>query len=247
MMARRMARPRDARDVPQVRIAVLAIALAGLAGMVAPLAGAAADAVLVVVLALTASRSASAGGLLLVPMLRLLWVTMPVRGVEPLHWTALIAGPFLLLALLVARSGGLTVGSVGLARAGSAATIGAIAYGWAIAGLLLAIVAGDAVAWGRAGGWIAWLPVLGYALLIAAAEEIAFRGVLPAMLARTQVEGAMATAVVAAATLALGAGSPWWIAIAVVTPVASGLIVSRTGSLYPVIVGHALFLVALNV
>ena len=241
-----MARQRDTRGVLHVRLAILVIALAGLAGLIAPTAGAAADAALVVALAAMARRSPAAAGLLLVPMLRLLWVAMPVRGVEPLHWTALVAVPFLAVTLLIMRGGGLSARSVGLATAGSPAVGLVVAIGWAVAGLVLALVAGDAVAWGRAGGSIAWVPVIAYAILLAVTEEIAFRGVLPAMLRTTLVDGAMAAAVVAAATLALGAGSPWWMAIAVVTPIASGIIVARTGSLLAVIAGHALFLLALN-
>lgn len=241
-----MARQRDSRDILHIRLAILVIALAGLAGFLAPVAGAAADAVLVVTLVPISRRSAAAAGLMLVPMLRLLWVAMPIRGLEPLHWTALIAVPFLVVTLLVARSGGLSPRYFGLAWDGSPVQAAAIAVGWALAGIVVALVAGDAVAWGASKGSVAWLPVLVYACLIAAAEEIAFRGVLPAMLETTLVDGAMAAAVVTAATLALGAGSPWWIAIAILVPIASGAIVTRTASVLPVIAGHALFLIALN-
>jgi membrane protease YdiL (CAAX protease family) len=242
-----MAQPRPYRGVLHARLGVLLIASAGLVGLVSPLAGAAADGLLVAVFGIRSRGSAASSGLLLVPLLRLLWVAMPIRGVPEVHWIPLVTIPLLVVTLLVARSGRLGPADVGLRRGDdSLAFDAAVIGGWAVAGIALSATAGDAVAWGRSGGDLAWVFVLLYAPLVGFTEETAFRGLLAERLERTAPVDAMPLAVVAAATLAMGAGSPWWVAVALVTPVVSGAIVARSGSLLAVIAGHALFLVLLN-
>ena len=72
-------------------------------------------------------------------------------------------------------------------------------------------MAGDSVAWGTTPGGIAWDRVLVYALLLAIAEELTFRGVLPAALERLVPRDGMWVATLACATLSLGAALPWWV------------------------------------
>jgi hypothetical protein len=242
LMARRQIHP----GVLHVRLGVLLVVLAGVAGLASPIAGATADALLVVAFGILGRRSAAAAGLLLVPMLRLLWLAMPVKGLAELHWLPLIAIPYLVVTLLVVRSERLGLADVGVQPGGTPLTAVLVVVGWAAAGIGLAAVAGDAVAWGSTGGSPAWLFVALYAPLVAVTEELALRGVLPRMLEEAAPTDAMPLAVVAAASLALGAGSPWWIAIALVTPIVNGFIVARTGSLLAVMAGHTVFLVLLN-
>lgn len=230
----------------RARLAVLAIVLAGAAGLVSPLAGAAADALLVAGLGIRARRSAPAAGLLLVPMLRLLWVVMPVRGLDQVHWIPLIAIPFLAVTVLVAWSSGVRPALAGLRPGGSPFAAFLVVAGWVVAGAALALVAGDAVAWGRVGDGIAWALVVLYAPLVAVAEEYALRGVVPWTLMTAGPRDAVPLAAVAAASLAFGAGDPWWAAIALATAMVNAVVAYRTRSILAAIAGHTAFLVILN-
>lgn len=229
-------------------LAVLVVA--GFIGLSSPLLGAIADGLILVwlsVIVRSGMRWADAAtGLALIPLLRLLWLVMPVDGITMLDWAPLVAIPFLAAALLAARAVNLTPGEIGL-KVPTGIVLPVLAVGaWAAAGALLAIVAGDAVAWGLTATGVSWERVVVYALLIAVAEEVAFRGVLPGVLERAAPGLGMWAATGACAMLCLGAASPWWVGIALGVAGLNAVLTVRTGSLAPAIVGHVVFLVALN-
>ena len=89
--------------------------------------------------------------------------------------------------------------------------------------------------------------VIPYALVIAYAEELAFRGVMPHVLERHAPGLGYALAATAYVILALGSGSPFWALTTVGLAIFTTLAVQRTGSLWGVIGGHAAFLILLTI
>jgi membrane protease YdiL (CAAX protease family) len=241
---------RDRTDLDDLVLWLGVLVVAGMVGATLPLVGAAVDGLVIVLLALFARSNTrwadAAAALALVPVLRLLWLAMPVDGIAPLDWVPLVAPPLLVAAVLVGRAAGLSGREIGLRMPIWVALSALTVAGWAAAGYVLSVVAGDAVAWGATRGGIAWDRVLVYALLIAIAEELTFRGVLPAVLERLVPRDGMWVATVACATLSLGTALPWWAGIGLAIAGVNGALAARTRSLVPLIVGHALFLVALN-
>jgi membrane protease YdiL (CAAX protease family) len=241
----------DRSDVTRAIIWLGALAFAGVVGAISPLTGALMDAVILVrlaVLAKAADRwSDAATVMMLVPLLRLLWVTVPISGVPILDWALFITVPFAIATNLVARSVDETPYDVGLTRPTNMPTELLVVAGMAAAGLALGLVLGSQVAW--ADGGTSGFPARAvlYALLIAYSEELAFRGVMPTVLERHTPGLGFVLAGAAYLILALGAGSPIWVLITVGLGVSTTLIVRRTGSLWGVIAGHAVFLILLTI
>jgi membrane protease YdiL (CAAX protease family) len=227
------------------------LAVAGVVGAIAPLVGALLDALILLGFAVTArSRSYWADAatvLMLVPLLRLLWVTVPIAGVPELDWTLLIAAPFAVATNVVARALGVTPQDVGMRRPSDPLIEVLVVAGLAAAGLVIGLVAGDLVAWGVTDTDRFSIRVIPYALLIAYAEELAFRGVMPHVLERYAPGLGFALAGVAYVILALGSGSPLWALITVGLAIVTTLAVRRSGSLWGVMAGHAAFLILLTI
>jgi membrane protease YdiL (CAAX protease family) len=109
---------------------------------------------------------------------------MPIEGVAMVDWVPLIALPFVAATLLVARTAGLTMPEIG-ARLPADLGLPVLAVAaWAVGGFVVSRLGGEAVAWGTTSSGVDWVRVVVYGLLIAVAEELAFRGVLPAALDR---------------------------------------------------------------
>lgn len=227
------------------------LTVAGLAGALFPLVGALLDALILFGFALTARSSSrwsdAATVLMLVPLLRLLWVTVPIAGVPALDWTLLIAAPFAVAANLVARALNVTPHDVGMGRPAEPVIELVVVLGLAAAGLVLGFVAGDLAAWGLTATDRFSIRVVPYALVIAYSEELAFRGVIPHVLERHAPGLGFALAAIAYAILGLGSGSPFWALVTVGLGVVTTLVVRRTGSLWGVMAGHAAFLILLTI
>ncbi|MEJ7696103.1 MAG: CPBP family glutamic-type intramembrane protease [Candidatus Limnocylindrales bacterium] len=108
----------------------------------------------------------------------------------------------------------------------------------------------SAIAFGPLGGVdpqaAPWRLVL-YALLLAAAEETAFRGVLPVALSDGGSRRGWTLAVVLSTIVALGAAPLLIAAALILSGVISAIAVQSTGQLGGVIVGRTVFLIAWGV
>jgi uncharacterized protein len=98
------------------------------------LAGLVVEAAFVLALANVAALAAAGGGrlfglLALVPLARLLSFTMPLGGVQPLYWHALIGAPLLPALALAVRAHGFPYGALPLARGALARQVAIAATG----------------------------------------------------------------------------------------------------------------------
>ncbi len=237
-------------ELTRLAIWVAVLAAVGIVGAYAPLYGILLDGLFLVWLATTARSSSSwsdaSAVLMLVPLLRLLWATMPIEGVPTLDWSVFIAAPFAIATQLVARSVRLDRRVIGLVRPSQPLIQAAVVVGFGVAGAVAALALGDRVAWGTIGGAFA-IRSIPYALLMAYAESLAFRGVIPAVLERHAPGWGMALAAGACAALAIDAASLTWALITVGLAVVTAGVVRRTGNLWGAMLGQALFLILLNI
>ena len=226
------------------------LAAAGLVGAVAPLLGALADALILVGFAVVARSKRPLGdaatALMLVPLLRLLWVTILIEAVPQADRTLLVAVPYLVATFLIARGLDVTPHEVGMGRPARPWVEVAIAAAIGAAGLAIGLLVGSEVHWATTASGFQ-VRAIGYAIVIAYAEELAFRGLMPKVLDRHVPGLGYALAAVAYAILALGAGSLLLAAITIGLGIATTLAARSTGSLWGVVAGHAAFLILLNV
>jgi membrane protease YdiL (CAAX protease family) len=179
----------------------------------------------------------------LLPLMRLLSLTMPAPALVPISWVALAGAPLLLAVSTAARLAYLTVRDMGLATPprgwlGLAVIAVSIPVGLCLAPFVPAGVAHSAQSPVTAG-----LAALGLVACAAIPEELIFRGVLqPLVVRRLGSIGVVLVAVVHATTYA-GTGSALVMALMGGMSLVYGLEVARSGSLWPPLVGHSLLTV----
>jgi membrane protease YdiL (CAAX protease family) len=237
-------------SLDQLILAIAAVVAAGIVGAFGDAAiGVVLDGFLVVALTLLAvtrrSGAEAFAAIALVPLLRLLWLSMPIDWVPIIDWTLLVALPFLAATMILARALELDAATIGL-RPGPPLPILASA---ALIGLTGVVVRG--VAGGEVLGPpptvapFGILQIVAYAFLVGAAEEIAFRGVVPAAMPSRLMPLGWVAALVLYTSLALATLD----VAAVVAFAALGAVATVTviwsRSLWGAIVGHAIFLVVL--
>jgi membrane protease YdiL (CAAX protease family) len=224
--------------------------------LVSPVATALLDAA-VIVIALThfgwAQRSPLAIGepgvrllpaVALIPLVRLLSLTLPIPDLPPLAWLGLIAAPLLLAIVVTARLSRLGVGQMAIAP---------LAARWT--GIVVVVVS---VPIGVLVGWISpatipvaadspWMAGLTAATLVGAAaipEELIFRGLLQPLL--HNVTGELAPFIGAAVFAAtyIGWQSPALVAVMAGVGLMYGIELARSRSLWPAILGHSALVLA---
>jgi membrane protease YdiL (CAAX protease family) len=201
-----------------------------------------------VILWLQAARAGRIDGramvpLALVPLLRLLSLTMPLPEVPPLYWMALSGVPLVVGGILAARASGLTRAAVGLGRTDLRMQL-AIALLGLPAGLVLwsyvepASLIAEATSPGDAIGIALML-----ALFMGVTEEFIFRGVIQAGLAVAYGNWAVLLTAVVYGSSYLGTLSLEYAASMTVIGLLFGLIVRRTGSIVGASASHATMVV----
>ena len=180
----------------------------------------------------------------LVPLMRLLSLTMPVPELPHVAWIALAGAPLLLTVPATARLVVMDIAEMGLARLSrDRLTVGIVALSVPIGLLVGATTPGDLR-----------LPLdtplaAGAAALVlvscaAVPEELIFRGILqPLMVGRLGAGGVLVTGAVSASTY-LGTGSAAAVLLVGVMGLAYGWEVARSRSLWAPIVGHSLLVVS---
>lgn len=250
-------KPRALRALaaPQVRATVggHTVAIAGalaIEGLVSATAGAAACALLVAVLlnhhVATLGGEANAEGsfliLGLVALAGLLAVAMPIEEVSPAGWPLLFAPPVLLAITLAAKHLAVGRGDLGL-------VLGAR---WpqariALAGLPLGLLAYALVRPAPVAGGAAVAVAVAALALLAATEELLFRGLLQPRLVRLHGEAGVQWTAALSAAAALGTRSPAFALLAGLVAAALGRAVRRTGSIAGASAARALLFIGLLV
>jgi membrane protease YdiL (CAAX protease family) len=178
----------------------------------------------------------------LIPLLRLLSLTLPVPDMPPTAWLAITAGPLLLAVVASARLARLDVGEAAIATVSRDLL--------SILVVLVSMPAGILV------GWLSPLQLFGVsdspvamflvaAVLVGGAaipEELVFRGVLQPLLADVVGRAAPLVAALAFASTYIGAQSPALVAVMAGVGLGYGWEVMRSGSLWAPIVGHSVLL-----
>lgn len=180
----------------------------------------------------------------LVPLIRLLSLTLPIPDLPPLTWLGLIAGPLLVAIITTARLSRLDVRQMAIAP---------LTMPWtSLVVVILSVPIGVLV------GWISpatipitddspWMAGVAAAMLVGAAaipEELVFRGLLQPLLhnAVGQVAPFIAAGVFAATYI--GWQSPALVAVMAGVGLMYGFELARSGSLWPAILGHAALVLA---
>lgn len=183
----------------------------------------------------------------LVPLMRLLSLTMPVPTLPSVTWIVLAGAPLLIAVPVTARLVVLSVRDIGLAtRPRDLVSVGII-----LASIPAGIVVGQLTVSDLSGSWdspmtsgVAALAVVSCGAL---PEELVFRGILqPLAVRRTGRLGIVLVAMLHAATY-LGTGSAAAVAIMGIVGFVYGWDMARTGSLWPPLVGHSLLAVAATI
>jgi len=178
----------------------------------------------------------------LLPLLRLLSLTMPVPELAPAAWLVLVGAPLLLAIWAAGRLVNIDVKEVGLVHVSRDWQTAVVVALSAPAGLLLARL-GDQPLWSTTDSPLATFGVAVAAVGFAAIpEELAFRGVLQPLLG--SVIGRMAivlTALVYAVTY-VGTGSVWVVMLMAGVGLAYGREMDRTDALWGPIIGHGLLI-----
>jgi membrane protease YdiL (CAAX protease family) len=200
---------------------------------------------LVHVAALTTSDEGRLFGLLaLVPLARLLSFTMPLGGVQPLYWHALIGAPLLPALVVASRAYGYSPSSLGFRRARPVAQLAIAASGGPLGLAAYAILrpAPAAPTLDRSHLLFGSLTLLVFAAFI---EELLFRGLLQQ--AATSVFGAAGIVVVnlVYAVTAIGSLSAGYAVFAGLTGCWFSIAARRSRCLWGVIAAHALAVVGL--
>jgi membrane protease YdiL (CAAX protease family) len=183
-------------------------------------------------------------GVALIPLMRLLSLTLPVPAFPPITWLAIVAGPLLLAVLASARLARLDVGQLALARVSrdrlSVLVVVASLPTGILVGLLDPFPLGSPSDSPLAAGLVA-------SVLVGAAaipEELIFRGLLQQLLGNVIGAAAPVVGALAFAASYAGAQSPGILVVMAVMGLAYGLEVRRSGSLCPTMAGHSVLVLA---
>ena len=178
----------------------------------------------------------------LLPLLRLLSLTMPVPEFPTFIWLALAGAPLVLAIIVAARLTSMDILEVGLARISRSWQSGAL--------VLMGVPAGLALAWLQepsfsstdtpAGAFAIALVAVGFAAI---PEELIFRGLLQPLMSQTVGRSAVVIAALASGLTYAGSRSPGVMALMFGVGILYGWEVWRTNSIWAPIIGHSLLLV----
>lgn len=230
-----------------IPIYILSIVIAEAIGVfVMPLAGVLCQALLIP--ALLAHYAAAEGApyrrilpaLALVPLLRILSLTMPIKFVPAIYWYALIGIPLLVAIVQTARVLELTLSQLGLRPRAMPLQLGITLLGVPL-GLLafLLLPAGQMPATSLGHIPIA-IGVVTLVIFTGFAEELLFRGLLQHVLGESLGSASVLISSLLFATVYLGALSVAYIVFVALVGLLFGWSVRRTGSIWGVVGAHSL-------
>lgn len=178
--------------------------------------------------------------LALVPLLRLLSLTMPLPGIPPIYWTGLVGAPLAIGGALAARAAGLGREELGLRMSPWLPQVAIAALGLP-AGLAVWSI-GRPTPLLEAGATPAETILVAFLLVVfvAVTEEFIFRGVVQAGLSIAYAQGAVLMGAILYGTLYLGSLSFGYAALMTLVGLVHGLLVRRTGSIVGVCASHAI-------
>jgi hypothetical protein len=201
--------------------------------------------VLGAIFSLQASRSGDIEGramvpLALVPLLRILSLTMPAPGIPPIYWTLLVGAPLAIGGVVATRAAGLSRREVGLKWSAWPPQAAIAALGLPLG--LAAWYLGRPPTFINEGATPAEIILVGLLLLlfVAVTEEFIFRGVLQAGLSLAHAESSILLGALLYGTMYLGSLSPRYAVVMALTGFVYGLAVHRTGSIAGVSASHAI-------
>jgi len=200
--------------------------------------------VLVAILSLQAMRPGRDGRamvtLALVPLLRILSLTMPVPGIPPVYWAGLIGAPLALGGMLAARAIGLGREELGLKRSPWLPQVAIAALGLP-AGLAAWLIGrpGSLIEDGASPAEIVLVALL-LVVFVALTEEFIFRGVVQSGLSVTYARGAVMMGAILYGAMYLGSLSLGYALFMTLIGLLYGLLVDRTGSIVGVCASHAI-------
>ena len=181
--------------------------------------------------------------LALVPLLRLLSLTVPLPGVPVTYWVAIVGAPLLGAGLLAARAAGLGPRQLGLTRGSFGPQAAVMLFGVPV-GLGAALVAPDApwiVESASAGQLVGVLLVL--VVFVAFTEELIFRGVIQGGLGTAYSSGAVPLTALLYGTSYLGSLSFEYTAYMAGVGLVYGAVAQRTGSILGTTASHAILVI----
>ena len=180
----------------------------------------------------------------LLPLLRVLSITMPVPELSPIVWLALAAGPLLFAVISTARLTDIDVREIGIGIVPRDVLSGLLVAASIPVGIVLGWLQPSFVSIDRE---TAVAVALAAATLVAGsaiAEELVFRGILQPLMGRAIGPLAIVlTAGVYGATY-LGSQSLAVAGIMALVGLAYGYVVARTGSLWGPLIGHSALILA---
>lgn len=178
--------------------------------------------------------------LALVPLLRILSLTMPLPGIPPVYWTGLVGAPLAIGAVLAARAAGLGRGDLGLKRSPWLPQVAIAALG--LPAGLAAWLIGVPTPFVEDGATPAEIILVALLLVVfvAVTEEFIFRGVVQAGLSVAYARGAVLMGAVLYGTLYLASLSLGYAVFMTLIGLLFGLLADRTGSIVGVCASHAI-------
>ena len=178
--------------------------------------------------------------LALVPLLRILSLTMPLPGLAPMFWTGLVGVPLAVGAVLAARTVGLGRVELGLRPTPWLPQVAIAALGLP-AGFLAWLTGGpNGLVQEGATPLEIFVAALLLVLFVAFLEEFVFRGVIQAGLSRAFGHGAIALSTTMYGSMYLGSLSFEYAALMTAVGLLHGVLADRTGSIAGVVASHAI-------
>jgi len=180
----------------------------------------------------------------LLPLLRVLSITMPVPELSPIVWLALAAGPLLFAVVSTARLTDIDVREIGIGVIPRDAWSGVLIAASIPVGILLGWLQPSFMAIDRDAALAVGLAAATLVAGSAIAEELVFRGILQPLMGRAIGPIAIVlTAGVYGATY-LGSQSLAVAGIMALVGLAYGWVVARSGSLWGPLLGHSALILA---
>lgn len=180
----------------------------------------------------------------LLPLLRVLSITMPVPELSPIVWLALAAGPLLFAVVSTARLTDIDVREIGIGVIPRDAWSGVLIAASIPVGILLGWLQPSFLAIDRDAALAVGLAAATLVAGSAIAEELVFRGILQPLMGRAIGPIAIVlTAGVYGATY-LGSQSLAVAGIMALVGLAYGWVVARSGSLWGPLLGHSALILA---
>jgi hypothetical protein len=182
--------------------------------------------------------------LALAPLVRILSLSMPLEDIDLIYWYAIVGGPLMLTALLVARTLGLSWRNLGFTvrslRIQALVVTAGLAFGVAEYFILKPEPLIDEFSWGAF-----WLPALILLIGTGFNEELMFRGVMQSAAGDALGKSAILYVTVVFAVLHLGYKSALDVAFVFAVGLMFGWVVAKTRCLLGVTLSHGITNIAL--